>query len=54
VLGPRTIQAINSMPTLRLVARFNGARLAFMAGLSVWPTFGRGWALRIADNLMEA
>jgi lysozyme family protein len=54
VLGPRTIQAINSMPTLRLVARFNGARLAFLTGLSVWPTFGRGWAMRIAENLMEA
>lgn len=54
VLGPLTLQAIQSMPAPRFVARFNGQRLAFMAGLANWPTFSRGWALRIADNLMEA
>lgn len=54
VLGPLTLQAIQSMPTPRFIARFNGGRLAFMAGLSNWPAFSRGWALRIADNLMEA
>lgn len=54
VLGPRTLQAVQVMPDSRLVARFNGARLAFMADLSNWPAFGRGWAKRIAANLMEA
>lgn len=54
VLGPRTLRAINAMSAPRLVARFNGARLAFMTGLSIWPTFGRGWALRISDNLLGA
>lgn len=54
VLGPQTLQAVQSMPATRLMARFNGRRLAFMAGLSNWPAFSRGWALRIADNLMEA
>ncbi len=54
VLGPRTIQAVSSLPAARLVARFNGARLHFMAGLSIWPAYGRGWARRIADNLMGA
>lgn len=54
VLGPATLLAIQSMPAPRFVARFNGQRLAFMAGLSNWPSFSRGWALRIADNLMEA
>ena len=54
VLGPQTLMAINSMPTARFVARFNGARLAFMAELPTWPSFGRGWARRIASNLMEA
>lgn len=54
VLGPLTLQALQSMPATRFVARFNGHRLAYMAGLSVWPAFGRGWALRIAHNLMEA
>lgn len=54
VLGPLTLQAIQSMPAPRFVARFNGQRLAFMAALTTWPTFSRGWALRIAENLMEA
>lgn len=54
IIGPRTLQAVQSMPAPRLVARFNGVRLEFMAGLSTWPAFGRGWARRIAANLMEA
>lgn len=54
VLGPQTLLAINSMPTARFVARFNGARLALMAELPNWPSFGRGWARRIAANLMES
>ena len=54
IIGPRTLQAAQSMPAPRLVARFNGARLEFMASLSTWPAFGRGWARRIAANLMEA
>lgn len=54
VLGPRTLQAVQAMPATRLVARFNGARLLFLADLSTWPAYGRGWARRIALNLMEA
>lgn len=53
VLGPRTLQAVQSVDSARLVARFNGARLAYMADLSNWPAFGRGWARRIASNLLE-
>jgi lysozyme family protein len=51
VLGPRTRLAIKSMNQLVLFARINGARLAFMTDLPTWPTFGRGWAKRIASNL---
>lgn len=54
IIGPRTLQAIRDTPSPRIVARFNGARLAYMAGLTNWPAFSRGWALRIADNLMGA
>lgn len=53
-LGPITLQAVASMPGLRFVARFNGHRLQFMSTLATWPAFGRGWANRIAKNLMEA
>ena len=54
ILGPRTIQAASSMPAPRLVARFNGQRLAALAELPTWPAFGRGWARRIAGNLARA
>lgn len=53
-IGPVTMQALSSMPAPRLVARFNGHRLAMMTDLGTWATFGRGWARRIANNLMEA
>jgi lysozyme family protein len=54
VLGPRTLQAIQSVPATRLMARFNGERLEFMTNLPTWATFGRGWARRIASNLKAA
>jgi lysozyme family protein len=52
ILGPRTLMAANNMQPHQVVARFNGVRLAFMASLGNWPTFSKGWALRIADNLL--
>lgn len=54
ILGPRTLQALQSMPPARFVARFNGQRLAYLADLATWPAFGRGWARRVASNLMQA
>ena len=54
VIGPLTRQAVAAIPGAQLVARFNGARLAYMASLPTWATFGKGWARRIASNLMRA
>lgn len=54
VIGPQTMQAISGMPGPRLVARFNGHRLHYMTDLSTWASFGKGWARRVANNLMEA
>lgn len=54
LLGPITLQALNSTPAPRLVARFNGNRLDFMTDLKTWPVFGKGWAKRVASNLKEA
>ena len=53
VVGPKTLQAVQSIPATLLAARFNGRRLEFMASLPTWPAFGRGWARRIAANLQE-
>lgn len=54
ILGPATLQAVQSQPVLRTVARFNGYRLQHMASAPGWPTYGRGWALRVAKNQIEA
>lgn len=54
VLGPKTLQAIQSIPSTRLIARFNAERLEFMTSLPTWATFGKGWARRIAANLRLA
>jgi lysozyme family protein len=51
VIGPVTLKAAQSMPGYIIAAKFNGHRLEFMTGLSTRPSFGRGWATRIAKNL---
>ena len=47
VVGPKTLAAASRVS----VAQYSGIRLRFMTDLSTWPTFGKGWARRIADNL---
>lgn len=47
IIGPRTLSAA----TLVTPAKYSAIRLRFMTDLSTWPTFGKGWARRIADNL---
>lgn len=37
------------LKTSRSPAEFLSKRLRFMTDLGIWPTFGRGWARRIAD-----
>lgn len=54
ILGPHTLQVVQSMPATKLLARFNGARLQLLAELPTWPAYGRGWARRVASNLLEA
>jgi lysozyme family protein len=53
VLGMQTLKAVRALSDAQVVARFNGARLMFMTDLKTWPHFSRGWARRIASNLME-
>lgn len=53
VLGPQTIADAWNQAPLLLVGRFNGARLKFMADLPTWNAFGKGWARRVAGNLLN-
>lgn len=50
--GPVSAQRIAAMDVNDVLLRFLAYRLDFMASLKTWDTFGRGWARRIARNLM--
>jgi len=54
LLGSATLTATQAMSPDRVLMRFNAARLLFMTTLVTWPTFGRGWARRIAENQLTA
>ena len=51
IIGRITLAACNDTPHIN--SRFNGQRLMFMTALPSWGVFGKGWARRIADNLMR-
>lgn len=51
VVGEITLRAIQAQNPQALIARYLGYRLKFMTQLSTWPTFGKGWAARIAEQL---
>lgn len=51
VIGPLTLNAIARLDTESLCARFCGQRLDFMAQLSNFGVFGKGWVRRVAEQL---
>lgn len=53
IIGPATMQALSTCNRQKFLAKYNGQRLSFMTSLPTWSTFGRGWAKRIAENLMR-
>jgi lysozyme family protein len=54
VIGPATMAALAKADPLAVVIRYNAARLTFLTSLPTWTTFGKGWAGRIAGNLLKA
>lgn len=50
IIGPATLAAAASAGP-DIGRRYSGVRLKFMTDLPTWPSFGRGWARRIASNL---
>lgn len=53
IIGPETIAAVNLTPPRVLIMRFVSYRLTYLTNLDTWPTFGKGWARRIANNLIK-
>lgn len=56
ILGPKTLQAAQSMPAQRMLPRFLAGRLVAFTAVddARWLRFGRGWIKRVATNMMEA
>ena len=50
--GPATLMGVQTYNPGSIAARFNGHRLDMMNDLRNWASFGRGWAQRIATNLI--
>ena len=54
VMGQATMNAVNSLVPAKLVtAKYLGRRLQFMTNLRPWDTFSKGWARRIAEQLVN-
>jgi lysozyme family protein len=51
ILGPQTLGLVRDSNSEKLLRVFMAQRLLFMASLSNWPAFGRGWARRVASIL---
>lgn len=52
VIGAQTVAAARIAGPL-LPAYFNGYRLQFYTDASAWPTYSKGWARRVASNLLN-
>lgn len=52
VLGPQTLAAARAADGQSLKSKMLGARLQFMTDLPTWPSFGKGWARRIASLMV--
>ena len=52
--GPKSAAALASMDLNDVLMRFAAQRLLFMTSLSTWAEFGKGWARRIAKDLLYA
>lgn len=49
--GTISRKALAALPPSYVLFMYSAERLEFLSMLSTWPTFGRGWAARIAKNL---
>jgi lysozyme family protein len=49
--GPISASKLAAIPVPQVLMRFIAQRLRFWTALSLWPTFGRGWANRAATDL---
>lgn len=51
IIGPLTLKAIQKADLNDILMRFNAERLKHYTSLSTWPRYGKGWTLRVAQQL---
>jgi lysozyme family protein len=51
--GPKTQAALASVSAFRLSNRIHAYRLLYMTDLKNWTSSGKGWARRVAKNILE-
>lgn len=52
--GPMTLRALQDKDEDEVIMRFLAIRLRFFTDCKTWDTHGRGWARRVATNLIAA
>jgi len=53
VIGNITLSMAMKIDEHLLSMKYNGTRLLFMTNLPTWPIYSRGWAKRIAENMVR-
>lgn len=52
-IGDVTVALVNKLDPQVVDKRFAAQRLLFLCAIKSWPDFGKGWVIRIANNLMK-
>lgn len=53
IIGATTVACVRASDPVKITSLFNAYRLQYFTSLPTWATFGRGWANRIASNLIK-
>lgn len=53
-IGPATIAAVKDKDPTRIINEICNSRMAFLRGLSTFPTFGKGWTRRVEEVRAKA
>lgn len=48
-IGPATLAAVGALSPTHVINSLCDARMAFLRGLSTFPTFGKGWTRRVEE-----
>lgn len=54
IIGPKSLAAIRMVPAHEMIDALCMERLEFVKRLPGWPTFGKGWAIRISKVEQQA